>query len=93
MLYLSHIYFQIFLYKHNRFLHFHVIPAALLLKTLFFSFQKKLSLLRALLRIHKTFTPSLPLYISCLFSMLLNDDIVDTKKPDGICLLTFVADK
>ena len=25
--------------------------------------------------------------------MLLNDDIVDIEKPDGICLSTFVADK
>ena len=29
--YLSHIYFQIFLHKYNRFLHFHMIPVALLL--------------------------------------------------------------
>ena len=33
---------------------------------------------------------SLFLYISCLFS--LNDDIVDIKKPEQICSLTFVAD-
>ena len=25
--------------------------------------------------------------------MLLNEDIVDIKKPDGICSLTFVEDK
>ena len=25
--------------------------------------------------------------------MLLNDDIVDIEKPDGICSLTFVVDK
>ena len=30
---------------------------------------------------------------SCLFSMLLNDDIVDIEKPDGICSLTFAVDK
>ena len=36
---------------------------------------------------------SLPLYTSCLFSMLLNEDIVDTDKPEGICLLTFVVDE
>ena len=35
----------------------------------------------------------LPLYKSCLFSMLLNEDIVDIEKPDGICLLIFVADE
>ena len=35
----------------------------------------------------------LPLYTSCLFSMLLNEDIVDIEEPDGICLLTFVSDE
>ena len=30
---------------------------------------------------------SLPLYTSCLFSMLLNDGIVEFEKPDGIFLL------
>ena len=32
---------------------------------------------------------SLRLYISFIFSMLLNKDIVDTEKPDGICSGTF----
>ena len=36
---------------------------------------------------------SLPLYTSCQFSMLLNDDIVDIEKPNGICLATFVVDE
>ena len=31
------------------------------------------------------FLQSLPLYTSCLFSKLLNDNIVDIQKPDGIC--------
>ena len=39
------------------------------------------------------FVQSLPLYASCLFSMLLNGDIVDIRKPDGVCPLAFVADK
>ena len=26
-----------------------------------------------------------------LFSMLLNENFVDTEKPDGICLLSFVV--
>ena len=30
------------------------------------------------------FMQSLPLYTSCLFSMLLNDDITGIEKPDGI---------
>ena len=36
---------------------------------------------------------SLPLYTSCLFFILLKEDIVDTEKPDAICLLTFVVDE
>ena len=36
---------------------------------------------------------SLILYTSCLFSMLLNDDIVDIEKSDGICLPISVADE
>ena len=37
-----------------------------------------------------SFMLSLPLYKSCLFPMFF--DIADTKKPDVICLLTFVVD-
>ena len=33
------------------------------------------------------------MYILCLFSMLLNDDIVDIQNSDGICSLTFVVDE
>ena len=36
---------------------------------------------------------SLSLYTSCLFSMLLNEDIIDIEKPEGICSLTFVVDE
>ena len=36
---------------------------------------------------------SLPLYTSCLFSMLLNDDILDIEKPDRICSPNFVVDE
>ena len=39
------------------------------------------------------FMQSLPLYISCLFSMILNDDIVDIEKPDVISSPTFVIDE
>ena len=35
---------------------------------------------------------SLPLFTSCLFSMFLNEDIVDIEKPDEICSLTFIVD-
>ena len=36
---------------------------------------------------------SLPLYASCLISMLLNDDMLDIEKPNGICSPTFVVDE
>ena len=36
---------------------------------------------------------SLLLRTSCLVSMLLNEDIVDIEKLDGICSLTFVVDE
>ena len=36
---------------------------------------------------------SLLLYMLCLFSMLLNEDIVDIEKHDGIHSLTFVVDE
>ena len=39
------------------------------------------------------FVPFVPLYTSCLFSMILSDDIVDIEKPDGTCPSTFAVDK
>ena len=39
------------------------------------------------------FIPSLPLHISCLFSMPLNEDIIDIEKPDGICSLAVGVDE
>ena len=33
------------------------------------------------------------MYTSYLFSVLLNEDIVNIEKPDGICSLTFVVDE
>ena len=36
---------------------------------------------------------SLPLHILRLFSLLLNEDIVEVEKLDGIYLLTFVEDE
>ena len=38
-----------------------------------------------------SFMLSLPLYKSCLFPLFF--DLADTKKPDVICLLTFVVDE
>ena len=39
------------------------------------------------------FIESLPLYTSCLFSLLSNDDFVDIEKLEGTCSLTFVVDE
>ena len=39
------------------------------------------------------FIQSIPLYASCLFLMLLNNDIVNIEKPDGIYSPTFVVDE
>ena len=36
---------------------------------------------------------TLRLYSLCLFSTLLNKDIIDIEKPDGICSPTFVVDE
>ena len=36
---------------------------------------------------------SLLLYLSSLASMLLNDDVVDIEKLDGICSPSFVVDE
>ena len=33
------------------------------------------------------------MYTAQLFSILLNEDIVNIKKPDRMCLLTFVVDE
>ena len=58
----------------------HMIVAALLLIISFLKYSQNLFIL------------SFPLYTSCLFSMLLNENIVDIEKPDEICLPTFVVD-
>ena len=39
------------------------------------------------------FLQSLPLYTSCLFSMLLNHDIVDIERPNGIFSPAFVVNE
>ena len=39
------------------------------------------------------FIESLLLYTSCLYSMLLNEDVVDIEKPNGTCSLTLVKDE
>ena len=71
-----------------------MIPAALLLTTSFFFFLKLIIFIACSLKDSQNFLiQSLPLYTSCSFSMLLNEDIVNIEKRDGICSLTFVADE
>ena len=71
-----------------------MILAALLLITSFFFFLKLIIFVACFLKNSQNlFIQSLPLYTPCLFSMLLNEDIVDIEKPDGICSLTFVVDE
>ena len=84
---LSNIYFQFFIQKHNKFLRFGMIHAALLLITSFFYSKLIYFIACSLKDSQNIFMQSLPLYTPCLFSMLLNEDIVDFEKPDVMCLL------
>ena len=71
-----------------------MIPDPPLLITSFFLFLKLIVFIeRSLENSQNFFMQSLPLYTSCLFSMLLNEDILEIEKPDGILSFTFVVDK
>ena len=71
-----------------------MIPDPPLLITSFFLFLKLIIFIeRSLENSQNFFMQSLPLYASCLFSMLLNEDILEIEKPDGIFSLTFIVDK
>ena len=61
-----------------------LINAALLLIISFFFFLKLTFLIACSLENSKNFfIQSLPLYASCLFSMLLNGDTIEIDKPDA----------
>ena len=94
MLFIFIMFILILLYKYNKFLQFHMISAVRFLKGSFKK-KKRLSSLRVLLRIHKTFSWRLYfiMYTSCLFSRLLNAHVVDINKSDQICSLAFVLDE
>ena len=63
-----------------------MIPAALFLITSFF--LKLIIFIECSLKNSQDFfMQSLPLYTSCLFSMLLNEEFADIERPDGICLV------
>ena len=66
--------------------------AEFLLITQFFSFHCiiRIILIACSLKDQKQ---SLLMYTSCLFSMFLNDDIVDIEKADGIFLPTFFVNE
>ena len=68
-----------------------MIPGALLL--FFFFLKLIIFIVCSLKNTQNFFIQSLLLYTSCLFAMVLNEDIVDTEKPDVTCLLTFVVDE
>ena len=71
-----------------------MIPHPPFLITSFFLFLKLIIFIeRSLENSQNFFMQSLPLYASCLFSMLLNEDILEIEKPDGIFSLTFIVDK
>ena len=71
-----------------------MIPDPPLLITSFFLFLKLIVFIeRSLENSQNFFMQSLPLYTSCLFSILLNEDILEIEKPDGILSFTFVVDK
>ena len=82
---------KFFFINYNRLLNFNMIPAVLLLMISFFIF--KINYLNFLKDSQNFFIQTLPLHTSCLFSMLLNDNIVDIGKSDGICLPTFVVNE
>ena len=92
MIFLSFTYFfSHFFDKHNRFLHFHMVLAALLLITSLFKLI--IFIVCSLKDSQIFFIQYLPLYTSCLFSMFLNHDLADIKKHNGICSPTFVVNE
>ena len=74
-------------------MHFHIVPAALLIISSFFLFKTNYFIVCSLKNSQNFFRQSLSLYTSCLFSMLLNQDIADIEKSDGICSINSVVDE
>ena len=89
---ITNIYFQIFIYKYQRLLHFHMVPADLLIITSFFLFEINYFDC-SLKNLQNFFMQYSPLYTSCLLSMLLNEVIAGIEKPGGICSRTFVQNE
>ena len=71
-----------------------MISAAHLLKISFLFFLRLIIFIACSLKdSQKVLIQSLPLYTSCLFSMLLNDNIVQIQTPDGIFSSAFVVNE
>ena len=69
-----------------------LLPCCSYVKSFIFFFLKLVIFIAFSLKdSQNVFMQFLPLYTSCLFSMLLNDDIVDIEKSDRICCLTFAV--
>ena len=91
--FLSSTYFQIFIYKYNRFLPLDIIHTALLL-IVFFFFLKLIIFIACSLKYSQNFFMEFwLLHKSCSFYMLQNDDIVDIEKHDRVSSLTFLVDE
>ena len=91
-------YFLCFKYKFF-FTNFHIFTisydscCAFVNNFIFFFLKLIISIPCSLKDLQNFFMQYLPLYISCLFSMLLKNDIVDIEKLDGIFLNTLDVDK
>ena len=70
-----------------------MIPAVRLLIILFLSFLKLIIFVSFTFQDPQNVSMNvLPLHTSYLFSLSLNDDIVDIEKPYRVCSLTFVVE-
>ena len=59
----------------------------------FFFSELIIPIARSLKDSQKFFIQYLPMYTSCLFSILLNEDIAGIERPDGKCSFTFAVDE
>ena len=92
--YLPHIYFQIFLWKYNRFFAFSYDFCYTFVDNFIFVFFKLIISIACCLKDSLNFfMQSLALHTSCLFYMFLNEEIVDIEKPDVVFSLNFVVDE
>ena len=91
-LFIFHIFiFKFFLTNIADFCSF-IFSSSSFVNNFFFSFLKLvIFIVHPLKNSQNLFVQSLPIYTSCFFSMLLNDNTVEIEKSDGICSPTFVV--